>query len=86
MDMTKKDKKPIVSLKKIQKSDNEVTRIDQYTFYVKSSNPKQEPYFVYKEHMNRDRWLCDCMHFTMMLTDDNHSPDCKHILRCKELG
>jgi len=78
----KKDKKPAVTFKKINKSEDDITQVDQYTFYVKSSDPKQEPYFVYREHINKDRWLCDCMDFVMNMTDTT-TKECKHIFRCK---
>ena len=81
---TTKSKKPIVSIKKIQKSDNEVTRVDANTFYVKSSDPEKEPYMVFNS-MN-EGWLCDCMHFVMSLQDDGHTPPCKHIKKCLLFG
>ena len=84
--MEKKNKKPVTTFKAIKRSENPITRIDQYTFYVKSSDPKKEPYFVYKEHIHHDRWLCDCLNFVMNLKDVN-SPThiCKHINMVKDL-
>ena len=65
-----------------QMSKEEITRVDQDTFYVpsKDAEMKGEPYMVFHETVNRDRWLCDCMYFTMNIVDSNGPvPDCKHI-------
>ena len=79
--MERNNKHKVQRMKKLSKE--EITRVDQYTFYVPSKDPdmKGEPYFVYKEHINRDRWLCDCMNFVLNLKDTNDEPthQCKHI-------
>lgn len=82
MATTKKDKKPIVSLKKIQKSKDDITQVDAKTFYVKSSDPEKEPYFVYNSI--NEGWLCECMDFIIHLPDEGKPMQhkCKHILRC----
>lgn len=64
----------------------EISREDENTFFHPSTDPerKGEDYMVYHEHENRDRWLCDCMHFTMNVRDANSpTPDCKHIRNIK---
>lgn len=77
-----KKKLPKTTFKKIKKSDSLIQRQDQNTFYVKSSDPEKDPYFVFKSI--NEGWLCDCMSFVMSLTDDGHSPECKHIRLIKE--
>ena len=81
--MDKRKKKPIVSLKKIQKSASDITQVDANTYYVKSSDPEKEPYFVYNS-INIG-WTCDCMDFTMNITD-TATKECKHIFRCRLMG
>jgi len=79
----KKHKK--VTFKQIKKSEDDIFAVDSQTFYVKSSDPSKEPYMIFHEQTEYiDRWLCDCMDFTMKLTDDSKNPNCKHINRVIE--
>ena len=58
---------------------DDITRIDEKTFYVKGSLP--EPYLIFNS--DNSGWVCDCMHFTMNIRDDGKTPDCKHIKKIK---
>ena len=75
-------KKPIIFESKLKKSKDDITQVDANTFYVKSSDPDKDPYFIY--HDMNDRWLCECMDFIIHLPDDGMpvTHKCKHILRC----
>ena len=77
MEIVKKHK--VIRLKTIPK--DSITRIDEQTFYVPSSDPdmKGEPYFVYNS-LNIG-WCCDCMNFVLNLKDKNDisTYQCKHI-------
>lgn len=77
--MTEKKKFKPITFKQIKKSEKMVIKEDANTFYVKSSDPKKEPYFVY--HDLDDRWLCDCMNFVMNLPVSGRliTHKCKHI-------
>ena len=77
--MEHKKKHKVLRMKTISRED--ITPVDAYTYYVPSSDPEKEPYFVYKEHINRDRWLCECENFIFNLKDTNDAPthQCKHI-------
>lgn len=79
--MTDKKKKKIITNKQLKKSEDPVIRVDQYTFYVKSSVPDKEPYFVYREHIHNDQWLCDCADFWAHLPAEGKKIEhqCKHI-------
>ena len=61
-----------------------VTREDANTFYVKSSDPEKEPYFVYRSEKEHMGWFCDCMWYQIHERPSPPSPDCKHIKMCKE--
>lgn len=77
-----KKKLPKITFKKMKKQDSPIIRQDQNTFYVKSSDPEKEPYFVYNSI--NEGWLCDCMDFVMNITDTT-TKECKHIKACKLL-
>jgi hypothetical protein len=70
-----------------QMSKEDITRVDENTFYHPSKEPdmKGEPYMVFHETVNRDRWLCDCMNFVVNIIDSNGPvPSCKHIKNIKK--
>lgn len=76
---------------KFSKLKDDITKIDEVTYYVKGSEP--EPYMVYKDLDNR--WLCDCMDWTVVLMKKNKGkdqkkeleiPECKHVIRVKNLS
>jgi hypothetical protein len=77
--METKKKKAIVSIKKLKKSDNDITAVDSVTFYVKSSEPDKEPYMVFNSISKG--FLCDCMSFVMNLEDSGKNKGCKHITK-----
>ena len=74
-----KKKHKVLRMKQISKED--ITRVDEQSFYVPSSDPdmKGEPYLVF--YSTNKGWLCDCMNFTLNLKDINDIPthQCKHI-------
>lgn len=59
----------------------DIERIDEKTFYVKSSQPDKEPYMVFKSE--NKGWVCDCPNWYYNLDDHDKSIDCKHIKRIK---
>ena len=69
----------------MMKSDKDVFHEDVNTYYVKSSDPKKEPYMVYNSI--NEGFLCDCMAFVMNMTGDGavEQYQCKHILKVKEI-
>lgn len=69
-----KKKRPITKFSKLE---DQVTRIDEKTFYVKSSDPEKEPYMVF--HSQNKGWVCDCMSFVMNIKDNWETKHCKHI-------
>ena len=78
--MPKKHK--VLRMRQISKED--ITRVDESTFYVPRTDPEKEPYFVYKS-LNIG-WCCDCLSFVFSIVDEN-SPtrfECKHILLVKK--
>lgn len=68
-------KKKVVSFSKIK----EITRVDEKSFYVPSSDPEKEPYLVFNS-VNKG-WLCDCLAFVVNIEDNGNTKRCKHINR-----
>jgi hypothetical protein len=77
MTTTNKKKRAVTSFKKINKSEDMITQVDQQTYYHKrSKEPDKDPYMIFNS--NSLGWLCDCMSFTMNI-DDKGKSNCKHI-------
>ena len=83
MSVEPKKKHKVLLLKKISRE--EITRVDDQTFYVPSSDPKKDPYFIFhsigSESQDGKGWLCECENFIFNLKDKNDIPthQCRHI-------
>jgi hypothetical protein len=75
--MIEKKKHKVLRMKQISLED--ITRVDESTFYVPRTDRDKEPYFVYKS-LNIG-WTCDCLSFVFNMKDTNDTctPPCKHI-------
>ena len=76
--MTDKKKHKAKSFKKMA----DIERVDEKTFYVKSSNPEQEPYMVFNSQSKG--FICDCLSFVYNIEDNGNTRECKHIARVKK--
>ena len=73
------NKKPKHKPQSFRRMKDDITRIDEKTFYVKSSDPEKEPYMVFNS-ANKGL-ICDCMAFVMNIEDNGNTKECKHIKR-----
>jgi len=81
INMSIENKKKItkITIKKIMQDAEPIIRRDADTFYVKSSNPLKEPWFVFRDR--HGNWYCDCPDFYYKLPGEGKKPTyhCKHI-------
>ncbi len=84
INMSTENKKKIskITIKKIMQDAEPIIRRDADTFYVRSSDPLKEPWFVFRDKYGH--WYCDCPDFYYKLPGEGKKPvyNCKHILRC----
>ena len=79
--MSLNNKKPKHKAKSFKKM-SDIEKVDDKTFYVKSSQPDKEPYMVFNS-INIG-WTCDCLSFVYNIDDAQRSKDCKHITLIKK--